>query len=462
MKTERRFVEFVPYDERKGRPSNQFPLWFSVNMMVLTASAGSLGVLSGLNMFWSVVAIICGNGIGAVFVALHSVQGPRLGVPQMIQSRAQFGVIGAIIPLMFVFVMYIGYYASNNVIGADAFTVGGHLPTWIGALVLTIIIFFINFYGHDLIHRMAKIFSFILAIGFIILSAVVFSHSFPTGTWSPNSFDLNAFMLLIAATATWQLTFAPYVADYSRYLPARTSGVRTFVYTYTGLIVATVWLMTLGSAIATFVPSFGNHPTSAIAHFFPSALIVPLAIFVILGVIATNIMNLYGAVMSTTTIVNTFMPIRSTPKVRAILFGSAGIVGGAITVFASQNLMAYFESLLDVLGYLLFPWTIINLTDFFLLRKGRYRVSEFGNLNGIYGKINLPAFIAYAVAIACEIPFMSIGSYDSYFYTLFGGIDFAWVVALLIPGFIYYPLMRNRVGGQGEISELDRERDLVS
>src|SRR5690625_2802751 len=113
-------VEFIPHKERHGHPASQFPLWFSVNMMLLTTLTGGIGVLSGLNMFWRVVGIICGKFLGAIFVAGHSVQGPKLGIPQMIQSRAQFGVFGAAIPLVAVLIMYIGYFASNSVIAGDA------------------------------------------------------------------------------------------------------------------------------------------------------------------------------------------------------------------------------------------------------------------------------------------------------------------------------------------------------
>ena len=41
---------------------------------------------------------------GAV-MALHGAQGPQLGLPQMISSCVQFGVFGAIIPIVAVCVM---------------------------------------------------------------------------------------------------------------------------------------------------------------------------------------------------------------------------------------------------------------------------------------------------------------------------------------------------------------------
>jgi NCS1 family nucleobase:cation symporter-1 len=39
---------------------------------------------------------VLGSVIGALFMAFHSAQGPKLGLPQMIQSRPQFGYYGSL------------------------------------------------------------------------------------------------------------------------------------------------------------------------------------------------------------------------------------------------------------------------------------------------------------------------------------------------------------------------------
>jgi purine-cytosine permease-like protein len=59
-----------------------------------------------------------------VFMASHSAQGPQLGIPQMIQSRAQFGVIGAILPLFLVMFIYLGFFASSTILAAGTLICG--------------------------------------------------------------------------------------------------------------------------------------------------------------------------------------------------------------------------------------------------------------------------------------------------------------------------------------------------
>ena len=56
------------------------------------------------------VAIVVGQAVGGVLMALHSAQGPQMGIPQMIQSRAQFGSWGALLVTVIAAVMYVGFF----------------------------------------------------------------------------------------------------------------------------------------------------------------------------------------------------------------------------------------------------------------------------------------------------------------------------------------------------------------
>lgn len=439
---ELRFVEFIPHKERHGHPASQFPLWFSVNMMVLTTLTGGIGVLAGLNMFWSIIAIIVGNLLGAVFVAAHAVQGPRLGIPQMIQSRAQFGVFGAVLPLIAVLVMYVGYFASNSVIAGDAIHAGTPIDKTWGIIISGLVILVITFYGHDLIHKVERWFAVLLAIGFIAISVAVLRIGLPEGVWNFEDFNGNAFLLLIGATATWQLTFAPYVADYSRYLPANTSAKPVFLYTYAGLAVSTIWLMSLGAALVTIFPEYGDTPSETLASLFPEGMAPIVYIFIVLGVIATNVFNLYGAFMSLTTIIDTFKRVQSTVAVRAIFLCIVFIAATVVAVAASDDFMNFFSSLLLLLAYLLFPWTSINLVDFYFVRKGRYVVKDIFDPNGRYGKFNRPALLAYVLSIIVQLPFMAVGSYVGPMFDALGGVDIAWIIALILPGLLFFFMMK--------------------
>ena len=52
-------------------------------------------------------------------------------------------------------------------------------------------------------------------------------------------------MLAISLSAAWQLTYGPYVADYSGYLPRSTLVRSTFLGTFLGSVIGSQWSMTI-------------------------------------------------------------------------------------------------------------------------------------------------------------------------------------------------------------------------
>ncbi|MDN6135507.1 MAG: cytosine permease, partial [Brevibacterium sp.] len=113
---EKRSIEMVPDNERHGTARSQFTLWFGANTQITAIVDGALAVVFGADALWAIIGLLIGNIIGGIVMALHSAQGPQLGLPQMISSRAQFGIIGAIIPLVLLVLMYNGFASSAAVL----------------------------------------------------------------------------------------------------------------------------------------------------------------------------------------------------------------------------------------------------------------------------------------------------------------------------------------------------------
>src|SRR5277367_3506765 len=95
-----RSIDYVPEEERHGGLASQFTLWLAANLQITAVITGALAVIFGGCVFWSLVALLSGQLIGAAVMALHAAQGPQLGLPQMISCRVQFGVYGAMIPMV--------------------------------------------------------------------------------------------------------------------------------------------------------------------------------------------------------------------------------------------------------------------------------------------------------------------------------------------------------------------------
>src|ERR1700757_500688 len=120
MFIETRSIDYVPLAERHGKVWHLWPVWFSGDAHLATVAVGVLGVTLGGNLLWTALAVIAGCLVGTFFMAFHSTQGPQLGLPQMIQSRPQFGYTGALLVWGVAMVTYIGYNAFNQLLAAQA------------------------------------------------------------------------------------------------------------------------------------------------------------------------------------------------------------------------------------------------------------------------------------------------------------------------------------------------------
>ncbi|WP_026567640.1 purine-cytosine permease family protein [Bacillus sp. UNC41MFS5] len=451
MKIETRSIEYIPANERHGKPRGLFSVWFAANMHITTLVTGSLCVTFGLNLFWSVVAIILGNLIGAIFMASHSAQGPKLGIPQMIQSRAQFGVIGAVIPLILVIFMYLGFFASSGLLGAQVLSSALDLNLTLSIIVLNIITFIVTIIGHDLIHKMQKYLTWVFFLVFIAATFIVFQLPVPPGSWSPAEFNLPVFMLSVSVVATWQISYAPYVADYSRYLPIDTNYSKTYWYTYAGTVLGTVWMMVLGVLLTTAIPNFLSNAGTNLANQFGSFSFLLIAV-IILGQFSINVFNLYGAFMSTISTVEPFSKIKVTPKVRMSFILGIGTVGTFLAILGQGNFLSNFVNFILFISYFLIPWTAINLIDFYVLRHGEYSIKDIFDLNGKYGKVNKITAVSFLISIIAEVPFMNTSFYVGAGAKAMGGADIAWILGLVVPSVLYYVMMKRKLRDADQVS----------
>jgi nucleobase:cation symporter-1, NCS1 family len=438
LSVETHSIEYVPESERYGKPARLFTIWFSINLSIFCLTVGTLGVFAGLSLGWAILALVLGNGIGTVFMAAHSAQGPHLGVPQMIQSRAQFGVLGAALPLVAVVITYILYTAADGVVVRD--TVKAILGVGDDAAIICfgLVTLLIAFVGYELIHRLGAaltVASFLLMLAATILILAQGTHE-PAGAGESRHFTSATFMLTMTQAAAWSLSFGPYVADYSRYLPIHVSRQETFWLTGLGNFLGAALVMSLGAYLASAHGSIARDPGTGLADLFGAAA-YPVRILIAVGVLQGNVMNLYSAYMSSATI---FTGVHGMTRLGArAKFGLMALLAGIATLIAivtQYKFDVYFGDMLNAMIYLLIPWSSINLTDYYLVRKGRYSIQDLFRADGIYGRYRWNAIAVYLVSIALQIPFVQLSFYTGPI-ARFLGADIAWMPGLVIPGLLY-------------------------
>ncbi|HVO46696.1 MAG TPA: cytosine permease [Steroidobacteraceae bacterium] len=439
---EKRSIDYVPLAERHGKVWHLWPVWFSGDAHLATLAVGVLGITLGGNLLWTSVAVILGSALGTFFMAFHSTQGPQLGLPQMIQSRPQFGYLGALLVWAVALIAYIGYNAFNQVLAAEALH---QLAAPISATSPVAIILFavaalgLAVVGYDIIHVAQRLFAYLMiAILTVFSIGALFMLHFPPAQWDPAGFRAVPFLTELFAAASYQLSWSIYVSDYSRYLP-RNVGVRaSFWWTYLGAFIGGTWMMLVGTIAAATAPTLDVAAAMerAADAIFPGLGPI-LLVGALLGLVTISALNFYGASLTLLSVADSCKPIECTVQKRLASLLVAGIAATVIALNASGNFVKAFGDWLAVLLYLFTPWTAINLVDFYLVRRGHYSVREIFNPRGMYGNWNWRGLLAYAAGFVAMIPFFSTGLYVGPVALALGKADVAMLVGLPVSAVVY-------------------------
>jgi NCS1 family nucleobase:cation symporter-1 len=436
---EQRTIAHVPHHERHGRVRNLFTIWFGSNVMLLTIVTGALATaVYGLPLSWAAAAVVIGNLLGGVFMALHSAQGPRLGVPQMIQSRGQFGAYGALVVVGVVIIMYLGFIASNAVLGGQS--LNNLLPgvsVNVGIIVCSIVGLAICIYGHDMIHLVNRVLAPLSGLVLVLAVVALLIKGAPSDTLSHGSWSFAGFLSTIAVAVLWQIAYAPYVSDYSRYLPADTPARETFWASYWGCVLGSALPMIYGALLGAMAPE-----AEIISEMHSSAGAVGWIVVLVLGcgVVNTNAINIYGGVLGTITAGQTFkadwLPKGATRAGLATLFA---VIAGVMAIAGKDNFVENYTNFIFLLLYLLIPWTGINLVDYYLVKHGEYDVDSFFRRDGgVYGLLNGPACIVYVIGVAVQVPFISTELFTGPIAKSMNDVDLSWLVGLIVVCPLYY------------------------
>jgi nucleobase:cation symporter-1, NCS1 family len=436
-------IQPIALDQRHGTAGDLFTVWFGSNFMLLTIVTGGLAVtVFALPFGWAVAALLVGNLVGAIFMALHAAQGPRLGVPQMIQTRGQFGSLGSLLVVAIVIVMYLGFLASNLVLAGEAIaSIAVGLSDLPGIALVGAISVIAAIWGHDLIHAYARAMSYLLgAVLVLTVVWIIWIHGLPADFLRRNSVSVTGLLGTVSAAALWQIAYAPYVSDYSRYMPRDTGARPAFWASYWGCTLGSLLPMVLGAMVG--LASSGNLVAGLAALTRGIAPLVLIAFTV--GVATANAMNLYCGALSVLTVGQTLIPRwRPAARARAITVLVLFALSLAGALLGKDSFLENYTDFILLLLYVLVPWTAINLVDYYLLRHGEYDVESFFRQDGgIYGRVNGVAVECYIVGILVQLPLVATPLYTGPLARAMGGIDLSWLVGLAVTGPGYYWLAR--------------------
>ncbi|MFF4119950.1 purine-cytosine permease family protein [Streptomyces sp. NPDC001714] len=442
-----RSIDYVPLDERHGKLWHLGPLWFMSNAQIATLAVGLISITEGGNLIWSLLAIVAGTLIGTFFMAFHSAQGPQLGLPQMIQSRPQFGYVGALLVWLFAYVQYAGFNVFNTILAGQALntTIHGGVKLWV--VVVTVIGLVVALVGYDVIHKAERFltYTFLVVFGIFTVGVLVTLH-YPAGSFDLGAFKATPFLAQFGVVAGYQISWAIYVSDYSRYLPPDVTVRKTFYWTYFGSALGGIWLMVLGTLLAGWAgDSFDTIPSINAAGdkvFDGFGAIVLL--FSALGLISVTALNMYGGSLTLISAIDSFKRVRPTLGVRLVTLVVTAALSLIGALAATSNFLTNFNNFLLLVLYLFIPWTSVNLMDYYVVRRGHYAIAEIFKPNGIYGRWGWQGIVSYLVGFAVMIPFFSVGTlYVGPAAKALDGADISLFVGLPVSALLYWWLTRS-------------------
>lgn len=429
-------IEHIQESERHGKVTSIFTLWFGANVELATLTTGVAAVaLFGLNFWQAAIGLIIGNLIGATVLGLVSTFGPRLGVPQLVHSRAAFGFWGNFLPGALNLIAGAMWFAVNTVLGTFAFTALLHTGFLSGLIIMVMVQVIVAVFGYNMIHAVERVMAGLLTLVFIGVSVFAFSHAhyaLPFNMKSPlgqYSGITGSLIEAVGLAFSYLLGWTVFGSDYTRYLPETTKSSAVFFNAGASNFIAAVWLELLGVALATVFPAAasGNNPIGLFTGIHPHWLIEFALLAVIVGTITANVLNIYSGSLSALVI--------NIPIKRWVAAVIVGLVGAVVAYVGRTSYYVGFENFLFLLGYWLAPWSAVVLVDFFLIHRREYPESIFYNPKRVINR----GVLAWIMSIIVSIPFFNQALYVGAFANKYPQLgDISYYVSFVVAGVLYW------------------------
>lgn len=445
MKIEQHSIDFIELHERRGQPRDLFTLFVGGGAVISVLGGGALLVSPTFGFWWAALAVVIGLAAGTALAAFHAAQGPTLGIPQMIQSRAQFGFRGAVFPMLVAELCYIGFFAATP--SSSALLIAGgapHVSIPVMTIVLSVLCAAIAWWGYDLSHRLGRV----LTIGAVVVYGIVagimiFADPLPAvhHLVLGGGFSVGPFLSDVTLSFIFAAGYAPYVADYSRYFSPRVSMRATGIYTYLGISLALGAMLLLGAYLA----AVSGYTADIFGALFKVAAGIGTWfawVFVVVTTLVTLLqgsLSIYAGTDTAVSIAASFRPglAGKSLRLRTVAMLPVFVLCTAASLAYSHNFFTVFQEFLNVLVVLLVPWSAVNLIDFYFVRRGQYQTADIFDAAGIYGRWNRVGLASWLLGAACALPFANLTFYVGPVARALGGGDLSWAVSVVVAGALY-------------------------
>jgi purine-cytosine permease-like protein len=449
---ETRGVDMIPESERSSKASNVFYVLCGSQFAFGIMMIGSLPIVFGLGWWPAFLAITVGLAIGSLVIGPIAILSQRTGTNGALASGAHFGVKGRVVGSFLNIVIALGFYSLMVWTGAQAFVAGGHrLFGWpqengtllIGCILISAITATVAIIGHKLVVLFEKIGTWFVG-SIVLLSLFTFASQFDV-SYQGGAYLLGGFwptwMLSMLVVASVPISYAPFVGDYSRYVPNANSSMKLAAATSLGMFVGCWLAMVPASYMMSTVADFSTPFVTAIIGGSPSFWVAPLALAGIFGALPNGGLCLYSAGLSLETLGLKLKRVTTTIIMTII---------GFLLVLAGVNDVVNMIHLIDAFVIMIIvgvsPWLAINLVGHYVV-KGRYEPldlhinspsSSYWYSNGF----NIPAVVAWAIGLIVGLLFTSTSIFTGPLVKVVGGIDLSFTSSAIVGALLYVALKK--------------------
>ncbi|KAI4249680.1 MAG: hypothetical protein L6R40_000469 [Gallowayella cf. fulva] len=384
---EPRGIERVPEDERTDKTlAKAGTMWLAANMVVSSFAIGALAVpVFHLGFVDALLTILFINLLGITPVCFFSTFGPVFGLRQMVLSRFYFGWYGVKVIAVFNILACVGWSSVNVIVGAQLLNAVNHnVPGYAGIIIIAAATFLVTLFGYKIVHYY-EFYSWIPCFIIFLIVLGEFAHSgafvnLPMGVGKSETGSVLSFASSVYGFATG---WTSYAADYTVYQPHTASRVKTFAWTWAGLIFPLLFTEMLGLAIATAMTfdletgeptnSYAiGYETSGIGGLLAEVLFPPFGRFgqfclvvLALSIIANNCPNIYSVSLSLQVLG------RWTQAVPRFIWTFVGtLIYCAIAIPGYSHFETVLENFMLLIGYWLAIYEGIALSEHFLFKRG--------------------------------------------------------------------------------------------
>jgi len=366
-------IDPVPTKHRILGGLDYFILWSSLGVGLLVFSAGSF--LSETPFYHALLAIIIGSIAGSVLLSMAGKIGSDHAVPSLIGIRPAFGLYGSYLAAVLNIIQLIGWTTFEILIlskAAEQLT-NMHV-TFVWNIIFGVIIALLGIFGPlFLVKQWLSKFAIwiVYASSAIILVTLLFQNlpNVMSGEGKDASFFV-ALDIVIAMPISWM----PLVSDYNRF--AKTSK-GAFIGTLIGFSITNI-IFYVGGLL------FGVGDISSIIISIQAILFGFILLVMIVDEIDNAFADIYSAAISSQNIFHNL-------NQRHLIIGFS-IVSTILAIFVS---IEGYEQFLFLIGALFIPLFGVLLTDYFVIKRGKYQ-NDMMYGNKII-KIGYPAIIAWAI-----------------------------------------------------------------